>query len=187
MAFRIAIPEGAVLVPETDKPDKREWVVPPPYSEQNIRERNRREAIETARLVEIERLKARDEYEASKAKKAELNASISAFLADYVKPAIPMPGTPTAAPAIPMPGKVDAPVTEAETGTTDKPLGSRERTAYLNTIAVLLNFVKEPRPGRDSEDKIIKEMIENYSDKYGISQRSLQGKFAEAKRSLQSE
>ncbi len=65
-----------------------------------------------------------------------------------------------------------------------KPLDVRERTAYLNTIAVLLEFVKSPRPGRNSEAAIIKEMMENYSEKYGISERGLMGKFAEAKRSL---
>lgn len=66
-----------------DAQDERVVATPPTYPnpiliEREMRERNQREAIETARLAEIERLKARDEYEANKAKKAELDTAVPA-------------------------------------------------------------------------------------------------------------
>ncbi len=64
------------------------------------------------------------------------------------------------------------------------PAHPRSETAYLNTIGVLLEFIQTPKPERDSEAKIIQEMVLNYSDKPGISERNLQSYFAAAKRSL---
>jgi hypothetical protein len=61
---------------------------------------------------------------------------------------------------------------------------SRERTTYLNIVAALLELTLTPREGRTSEARVIREMIENYGEKPGISERTLAQKFAEAKRSL---
>lgn len=66
----------------------------------------------------------------------------------------------------------------------DKPLSTSERTAYLNIIAAMLELLKNPRPGRDDDASVIRELVENYSDKYGISESNLNRKFPEAKRSL---
>lgn len=68
----------------------------------------------------------------------------------------------------------------------EKPLAAKERTNHLNVIGVLLELLRSPRPGRDTEAAIIKEMLENYPDKAGISKRNLETKFAEAKKSLKS-
>lgn len=60
----------------------------------------------------------------------------------------------------------------------------RERTTLLNIIGALLELIKSPKPGRDSDAKVIEELVAGYSDVAGISERSIQAKFAEAKRSL---
>lgn len=65
-----------------------------------------------------------------------------------------------------------------------RPLSTNERTAMLNTIAALLELVQNPRPGRDSDAAVIRELVQNYSDKYGISKSKLESRFPEAKRSL---
>lgn len=66
----------------------------------------------------------------------------------------------------------------------DKPLGDRERQTLLNTIGVLLELIQSPKPGRVSDATVIAEMVANYSEKPGISSRTLQEKFAAAKKSL---
>lgn len=66
----------------------------------------------------------------------------------------------------------------------EKPLSTRERTAYLNIIGAMLELIKSPRPGRDTDAAVIEELVENYKDKYGISESNLNRKFPEAKRSL---
>jgi len=63
-------------------------------------------------------------------------------------------------------------------------IGERERRTLLNIIGALLELIKSPRPGRETDTAVIAELIENYDDKYGISERTLKEKFAEAKRTL---
>lgn len=60
----------------------------------------------------------------------------------------------------------------------------RERSTYLNIVAALLELTLTPREGRTSEARVIREIVENYGEKPGISERTLTQKFAEAKRSL---
>lgn len=74
---------------------------------------------------------------------------------------------------------------EEKSDDAEKPLRVRQETTYLNIIAALVIFIKEPRPGRNSEAQIITQLVENYGEKQGISQRTLQEKFAEAKRSFE--
>lgn len=66
----------------------------------------------------------------------------------------------------------------------EKPLLSRERETLLNIIGVMLELLQTPKSGRDSDAAVIKEMIDNYGDKPGIKERTLQEKFPAAKRSL---
>lgn len=65
-------------------------------------------------------------------------------------------------------------------------LGPRAETTYLNIIGALLELVRTPRSGRDSEAAVIRELIENYGDKPGISKTTLEAKFAQARRVLNS-
>ena len=60
----------------------------------------------------------------------------------------------------------------------------RERRALLNIIGAMLELMKSPRPGRDTDTAVIAELLDNWPEKYGISDRNLKAKFAEAKRSL---
>jgi hypothetical protein len=66
------------------------------------------------------------------------------------------------------------------------PLHPRAEATYLTIIGALLELVRNPRPGRDSDAAVIRELIENYSDKPGISKTTLEGKFADARRRLHS-
>lgn len=66
----------------------------------------------------------------------------------------------------------------------DKPLATSERKAYLNIIAAMLELLKNPRPGRVDDAAIIRELVGNYGDKYGISESNLNRKLPEAKRIL---
>jgi hypothetical protein len=61
---------------------------------------------------------------------------------------------------------------------------ARESKTHLNIIGALLELVQSPRAGRDSDAAVIRELVENYPDKQGISKRTLEDKFAQAKRSL---
>ena len=65
-----------------------------------------------------------------------------------------------------------------------EPISPRERTTYLNIIGAMLELLQTPRPGRISDAAVIRELEENYKDKPGIRERTLQDKFAAAKRSL---
>lgn len=67
----------------------------------------------------------------------------------------------------------------------EKPLSPRERTTYLNIIGALMELIKSPRPGRKDDASVIRELIENYGEKPGISQSNLNRKIPEAKRSLE--
>jgi len=69
-------------------------------------------------------------------------------------------------------------------GSGESPVSPRERTTYLKIIGAMLELMKSPRPGRDSDTAVIDEIERNYRDKPGISTRTLQEKFAAAKRSL---
>ena len=66
----------------------------------------------------------------------------------------------------------------------DKPLSARERVTLLTIVGVMLELIQSHKPGRDSEAAVIKEMLQNYEEKPGISKRNLEQKFAEAKRVL---
>lgn len=63
-------------------------------------------------------------------------------------------------------------------------LKPRSETTYLNIIGAMLELLKSPRTGRENDAAIIQEIVNNYSDKPGISSRTLQDKFALAKRTL---
>ncbi len=65
-----------------------------------------------------------------------------------------------------------------------KPIDTRQESTYLNTIAVLLELIQTPRSNRDSAAAVIKEMVENYKDAYGISKAQLEKTFASANRNL---
>lgn len=64
--------------------------------------------------------------------------------------------------------------------------GNRAETSYLNIIGALVELVRTPRSGRTSDAAVIRELIENYSDKPGISKANLETNFAEARRRLHS-
>jgi hypothetical protein len=66
------------------------------------------------------------------------------------------------------------------------PLDPRAETTYLTIIGALLELVRTPRPGRDSDAAVIRELIDNYGDKPGISKTTLEAKFADARRRLRS-
>jgi hypothetical protein len=63
----------------------------------------------------------------------------------------------------------------------------RERATLMRIIAVLAELAITPKKGRTSEAALIDEMLTNYSDKAGISKTTLENKFAEAKKILQSD
>ena len=65
-------------------------------------------------------------------------------------------------------------------------LDKRAETTYLTIIGALLELVRTPRAGRDSDAAVIRELIDNYSDKPGISKTTLEAKFADARRRLRS-
>ena len=64
--------------------------------------------------------------------------------------------------------------------------GERAEATYLTIIGALLELVRTPRPGRDSDAAVIRELIHNYDDKPGISKSTLEAKFADARRQLSS-
>ena len=66
------------------------------------------------------------------------------------------------------------------------PLAARSEATYLIIIGGLLELVRTPRPGRDSDAAVIRELIHNYNDKPGISKTTLEAKFADARRRLNS-
>ncbi|OYU43872.1 MAG: hypothetical protein CFE44_15995 [Burkholderiales bacterium PBB4] len=64
--------------------------------------------------------------------------------------------------------------------------GDRAEAPYLTIIGAMLELVRSPRAGRDSDAAVIRELIENYSDKPGISKTTLEARFADARRRLNS-
>jgi hypothetical protein len=64
--------------------------------------------------------------------------------------------------------------------------GQRTKATYLTIIGGLLELVRSPRQGRDSDAAVIRELVENYDDKSGISKTTLEMCFSEAKRQLKS-
>ena len=64
-------------------------------------------------------------------------------------------------------------------------LPPRSEATYLTIIGALLELVRNPRPGRDSDAAVIRELTQNYGDKPGIAKSTLEGKFANARRQLQ--
>ena len=49
----------------------------------------------------------------------------------------------------------------------------------------MLELLRNPRPGREESDAaVIRELIDNYGDKPGISKTTLEARFAEARRRL---
>lgn len=75
---------------------------------------------------------------------------------------------------------------QGKSGNLEKSLSTKERNTLLTTIGVLLELIQSPKPGRDSEAVVIEEMLQNYDEKLGISKRTLEQKFAEAKKILRS-
>jgi len=75
----------------------------------------------------------------------------------------------------------------------DKPLNSSSEKLYLNIIGSLLNTILgESSTGTanslfNTQGAVIDNMIAHHADKYGISKRSLEAKFAAAKRSINSD
>jgi hypothetical protein len=67
----------------------------------------------------------------------------------------------------------------------DVPISKQEETTYLNIIGALLELLRTPRSGRDSDAAVIRELMEDYGEKPGISKATLETKFAEARRRLQ--
>lgn len=70
---------------------------------------------------------------------------------------------------------------------TAKELSNASERAYRNIIGAMLELLKNPRDGRNDDAAIVRELVANYGDKYGISESNLNRKFPEAKRSLHSD
>lgn len=70
--------------------------------------------------------------------------------------------------------------TEQEELNAEKPLSKREHTTYLNIIGALLELHGQ------KDAATIDAMIEKYPTAQGLKKRTLEGKFAEARRSLKS-
>ena len=66
------------------------------------------------------------------------------------------------------------------------PLHPRREKTYLNTIGALVELIQAHRPGRDSEAAVIREIVANYGERQGISKRTLEDIFPEARKRLQS-
>jgi hypothetical protein len=69
-------------------------------------------------------------------------------------------------------------------GGAEKTLSKNERTALLNIIGALVELIQTPKEGRRDVTSVITELVENYGDKYGISESNLSRKFPVARRSL---
>lgn len=66
-------------------------------------------------------------------------------------------------------------------------LHPKRETTYLNIIAALVELIQSPMPGRDSDAAVIRELVDNYGDRPGISKRNLEDVFPVAKKRLQSD
>lgn len=69
-------------------------------------------------------------------------------------------------------------------GESNDTLSLRKENTYLMIIGAMLELIKSPRDGRNSDAAVIRELVDNYNDKPGISQRNLESKFREAKEIL---
>jgi hypothetical protein len=78
-------------------------------------------------------------------------------------------------------GEVAARTVTAEARTS---ISDKERDNLLRLIGALLELVQSPRAGRDSDAAVIRELVDNYGDKPGMSKSNLDRKIPEAKRSL---
>lgn len=74
-----------------------------------------------------------------------------------------------------------------EAATDEKPVSPKERSSFLNIIGAMLELLQSPRDGRDSDAAVIRELVDNYGEKSGISKSNLEIKFSEAKRRLRGE
>lgn len=65
-----------------------------------------------------------------------------------------------------------------------KLLHPKRETTYLNTIGALVELIQSPRPGRDSEAAVIRELLLNYGERPGIGKRTLETIFPMARQRL---
>ena len=65
-----------------------------------------------------------------------------------------------------------------------EPMAPRAETTYLCIIGALLELVRTPRPDRDSEAAVIRELIGSFNHLPGIAKSTLERKFADAKRQM---
>ena len=77
-------------------------------------------------------------------------------------------------------------VTTLEDGSaSSKKIDERERTTLLNIIGAQLKLLQDSsRPRLPSQSDVVNALVERFPRVYGIGQRTLEGKFAEANRSL---
>lgn len=68
----------------------------------------------------------------------------------------------------------------------ERPLHPKRETTYLNTIGALVELIQSPRPGRGSDAAVIRELLENYGDRPGIGERTLEKIFPMARERLKS-
>lgn len=156
------VARGRLTVRHTDL---REWLArrhpgdKPPFLFDEI-ERNAHAAInaESFRALQADRDAVRAELERVRKRSAEVAGERDALLGerDSLRAIVERQGTP----------------------------GERAETTYLNIIGALVELVRAPRPGRDSDAAVIRELVENYPEKPGISKTTLEAKFAEARRRL---
>ena len=73
---------------------------------------------------------------------------------------------------------------DSESDRSPSPGEIKEKTSHLNIIGALLELIQSPRPGRDSAAAVIRELLENYPEKQGISKRNLEKVFGQAKEIL---
>jgi hypothetical protein len=69
--------------------------------------------------------------------------------------------------------------------TNNSPLSPKEETTYLNIIAGMLEMLTEKK--NINQSTVIQTLLERYEGKQGLKQRTLEGKFSDAKRSLNSD
>lgn len=65
-----------------------------------------------------------------------------------------------------------------------KLLHPKRETTYLNAIGALVELIQSPRPGRDSEAAVIRELLANYGERPGIGKRTLETIFPMARQRL---
>lgn len=84
----------------------------------------------------------------------------------------------------------ERPVTQVQSDAHSTALSARAETTYLHIIGGLLTLLlghgasERPRSGFRSQESIISALIEQHGDRLGITQRTLEAKFAAARRKL---